>query len=49
MSRISERQNTNVEQKLVENISFDDIKEETKLFRCIFEIYESVNILVLKK
>jgi hypothetical protein len=31
-----------------ENIKFEYIKGEARLCRCIFEIYESVNILVLK-
>jgi hypothetical protein len=47
-SRISERQNTNVEQNPLENISFEGITGEARLYRYIFKIYESLRILVLK-
>jgi hypothetical protein len=33
----------------LEKISFEDIKREAKLCRCIFNIYVSVHVLVLKR
>lgn len=49
MSRFSDRRTVQMwNRNLLENINFEEMEGEARLCRCIFKIYESVHILVLK-
>jgi len=49
MSRFSDRRTVQMwNRNLLENINFEEMEGEARLRRCIFKIYESVHILVLK-